>query len=313
MHPIQQKWIKIISIILMLVSMMLPLKLYAWSAAGHEIVDEIAYRLLKPEVRRQVISLSYLLNGDSVPYNFRTLGTWPDAIKQQGVTAFNAWHFINFPYSLDKQNHSTVTAPNAAWAFLQAQQVLQSDNAQPYLKAMFLAFFIHLAGDLHQPMHCINLFSKQFPQGDDGGNSFAIHYYGASNLHELWDDGLGTFRHLYQDRQLQSDRIDAFANRLMQLYPPQYFGDKIRQTDPWTWAHESYQLARDVAYQIQPGAKPTREYLEAGRTLVYQQLTLAGYRLAYLLNQLMVQPVRFNQRLSLKEQDNEKDPNYRRR
>ena len=301
MYPIQKKWIQIISITLMVASMMLPLKLYAWSTPGHEIVDEIAYQLLKPQVRKQVTMLSYILSRGPVPYNFRTLGTWPDDIKQESVTAFNAWHFINFPYDGEGRNQPTIVPPNAAWAFLQAQQVLQSDNAPPFLKAMFLAFFIHIAGDLHQPMHCISRLSKQFPKGDDGGNLFPIRYYRTTNLHELWDNGLGIFSQLYYDRQLQPNRVGAFANRLMQLYPPQHFGDKIRQTDPWTWARESYQLASTVAYQIQPGTHPSREYLEAGRTIVYARLTLAGYRLAYLLNQLMDKPMQFNQRLSLKE------------
>ena len=302
-----------LGICLLLLNLCIPNPVLAWGIAGHEVIGEIAYQLLKPTARRKVTTLSRILSREYIPYNFRTLGTWPDALKRSGVSAFNSWHYINLPYVVDGQRRPHLKTPNAVWAILQAQKVLKNPKTKPYTKAMFLAFFIHFAGDLHQPMHCINRISQKFPGGDRGGNLFPIQFRRTTNLHRLWENGLGVFSQLYQRKRLQPKRISQFAKHLMKQFPPQHFGDKIKQTDPWAWARESHAVAREIAYNIKPGSTPSREYLEAGRTIVYQQLTLAAYRLAYLLNQLLTQPVKFNQRLSGREHHHASYTHYRRR
>lgn len=50
---------------------------------------------------------------------------------------------------------------------------------------------------------------------------------------------------------------------------------------------ESYQIAVQVAYSgIQPGKKPSSQYLAIGEHTVLRQIALSGYRLAMLINEI---------------------------
>ena len=37
-----------------------------------------------------------------------------------------------------------------------------------------LRLFIHYVGDIHQPLHATSRYTSQYPEGDRGGNSFAL-------------------------------------------------------------------------------------------------------------------------------------------
>jgi hypothetical protein len=59
-------------------------------------------------------------------------------------------------------------------------------------KSLELRNLIHWIGDIHQPLHTVERYSEQTPDGDWGGNKFPIkHYPGKSkiwnNLHFIWD------------------------------------------------------------------------------------------------------------------------------
>lgn len=38
-------------------------------------------------------------------------------------------------------------------------------------KSQNMRFLMHLIGDIHQPLHVLNFFSKDFPNGDDSMNN----------------------------------------------------------------------------------------------------------------------------------------------
>lgn len=58
-------------------------------------------------------------------------------------------------------------------------------------KSFMLSFFIHVLGDIHQPLHSCSLFSDEFPNGDQGGNLFNITYKNMKELHAFYDSGAG--------------------------------------------------------------------------------------------------------------------------
>jgi len=55
--------------------------------------------------------------------------------------------------------------------------VLSLKNSKPYstfLKAWSVRLLTHIVGDMHQPLHNIELFSKAIPKGDAGGNDIKV-------------------------------------------------------------------------------------------------------------------------------------------
>jgi len=55
-------------------------------------------------------------------------------------------------------------------------------------KSQALRLLIHYYGDIHQPLHDANRYTKERPSGDRGGNDFVLKYHYSSNeLHAVWD------------------------------------------------------------------------------------------------------------------------------
>lgn len=78
-----------------------------------------------------------------------------------------------------------------------------------------LRLLIHYVGDIHQPLHAVSRYAKDFPTGDRGGNSFKITSKdGISNLHALWDSAV----YLYKDDLALVIHI-YLSNILYSLYP----------------------------------------------------------------------------------------------
>jgi len=56
-------------------------------------------------------------------------------------------------------------------------------------KSLALRLLIHYYGDIHQPLHCSDRYTKEYPKGDKGGNAFIVkNHYSAPELHAVWDN-----------------------------------------------------------------------------------------------------------------------------
>ncbi|MCD6055601.1 MAG: nuclease [Gammaproteobacteria bacterium] len=268
------------------------LPVYAWNLSGHAVVAQIAYDNLTSTAKAHLAKdLGVANTSAALSQALQRAAVWPDRIKEQNVTAFNNWHWIDLPYDIHQSSSyqakglQNLPSPNVVWAIEQAQHVLISPTASRELRHLFLRFLIHFTGDIHQPLHCISYFSANTPQGDGGGNLFPIQDKKAANLHALWDNGVGGLTPIsgtFKEEQF----VRSKAGKLQKEYPLSSFKQALKETDPGQWAEESYQLAIKQVYTTSPGKTPAPRYYQEGRALADRQLTLAGYRLAVLLNRL---------------------------
>jgi hypothetical protein len=262
---------------------------FSWGATGHLVINEIAYQHLTPTARTKVDQLVKTFAQTYPRFNnFLIDGDWPDYLRQTGVNAFNNWHYINQALSYDtKSDLPRYPNTNVVWAILQSEQVLSSQAAEPFSRAMFLMFLTHFVADAHQPLHCAVLYSKQFPQGDQGGNLYLIKNKFAPNLHSYWDQGADFYWQNRHSNKLSTDGIAQLANKIEQDYPESYFTARATDLDPTHWVHESFLLAKNFAYQTGYNQSLSKSYQKQAQQIVEQQTALAGYRLANLLNQLL--------------------------
>ncbi len=249
---------------------------FAWSDAGHRVVALIAYdQLSKPE-KNYVNALIHALD----PYypkmsTFDRAAIWADKIKQRDIHRYDSWHFINLPLAPANAQRFFLEPHNVVWAIEQSRAILKSTQASRLEQALSLRFLIHLIGDIHQPLHCIQRYSARFPDGDRGGNLYKIRVYPRGNLHAYWDGGLGRLVGLHSHRDLS-----RVAKKIEMTMPKENFILLLKESDPNSWARESYQIARDFVYSTPINSKPTKHYIQKGREVVAKQLALAGYRLA---------------------------------
>ena len=167
--------------------------------------------------------------------------------------------------------------PNAVTAIGMLRGGLASASASNDVKSYDLVWLENLVGDIHQPLRVTSRFTRDLPQGDQGGGRVALCRAPCGDtLRALWEDALGT-----------DDSAAAAIAAAKQLHAAP--ADAAGVTDETAWMNESFNLARTVVYTdpIGIGAGPftvTPAYKAKARKVAEERVALAGARLAKLIN-----------------------------
>lgn len=305
------------AVVLTLLILVMPAQ--AWNGKGHMTVAYIAYKNLDPAVQQKVDALlerhpdfaklrQFAGNPNSENYHliiFLTAATWPDLIRNDdrfydetdsdstptklldgypSMKKFTRWHYIDLPFT---QDGSQVTQPSPVNAFRllrAARWAVNNPRVRVSYQAYFLSWLLHVAGDVHQPLHCTSRFTQELsppinPDGDRGGNEFKIQpfpvfeaNFNADSLHSFWDNVLGTRRDV--------QTISTLGGQIMAEYPK----PATVSTDEQGWIKESFGFRNNV-YSIQPATAVPATYVSHAQKLARQRVAIAGYRLAAVLNQ----------------------------
>ena len=214
---------------------------------GHMVVAQIAYNHLDPSVKAKcdaLIAVPLTYGGNSTS-NFVTAACWADDYKSQLGTGI--WHYINLPFSLDgtSTNNLAPSAFDVVQAINLSIATLLNSGAAQTEQAPSLRYLIHFVGDIQQPLHCADAFFASEPNGDEGGNAFAIQ--GSwSNLHSLWDAGGGYLTDSVS-RPLNSSAKTTLSNKVAAIeadYP--YTPNAGTIPNPMDWAQEGLGIAETV-------------------------------------------------------------------
>jgi hypothetical protein len=150
-----------------------------------------------------------------------------------------------------------------------------------------LRLLIHYLGDIHQPLHCEQLYDAENPNGDLGGNTFTIpSQMGSKNLHAVWDHMM-LVEHVTIKRPIPEDYWPEFVSDCAVILEA---GSSAVQ-DPSTyenlsvaeWAKESYDIAITSYDGLTENEYIPDWYLDANLPVTQQRVTQAGYRLAYVI------------------------------
>jgi hypothetical protein len=271
--------------------------LQAWNYATHKVIGYVAYQRLTPAVRARVDSIirrhpDYARWIKDAPPERRAMeafmqaAVWADTIRGDerfwdpgssrrphptpllpgfpDMEMHGNWHYRDLPVSLPGAPAPPPEVPNALTQMLSMVNSLD----QPYN----LVWFLHLVGDSHQPLHTVSRFQTQGDDGDRGGNEYTLDHP-SRNLHAYWDHVV--------TRELEIAALQKLGIELMRTEPD---AAAVAVLEFESWFREGYDLAVNVVYKVE-GGKITPEYdkraVRAGR----QRVTLAGYRLAAILNE----------------------------
>lgn len=263
----------------------------AWNENGHMLVAKIAYEKLKPEARAKVDRLLGYLHQEYADINtFSQAAVWADKLRGQQLDVYTHWHYIDQPLVKDggNPNANTIDSDNAMWAIEKIRSFIVNEKANPYERARFLAFLIHIVGDIHQPLHTVSLVTPKFPKGDRGGNDYIVTYKNKrSNVHKVWDEGVGAFdRHYTEADDSTTGELGTQAAMISAQYPAAFFADRLKAVNVEQWLKEGMQVANTYVYSTPENQPVSAEYVHKGSAVAQQQVALAGYRLAEMLNQL---------------------------
>ena len=232
---------------------------FAWSATGHGIVGDIAYKHLSPLAQSRV---NYFLKGRSV----HQACTWMDSIKSiRAYSYLTPRHYLN----LDKGfTYDTSTTNDVVFELKRViGQLSHKSTLSDSLITQYVLEIFHLIGDIHQPLHCGY-------GSDNGGNSVNLTFLGQSTqLHSVWDYSL-----------IQSGRVSVASVIAANQFSPTEI-QEIQQINVLDWMNESVQLV-DSCYYPENNNVLDSNYLNTRLPIVQRRLYQAGLRLAAVLEAL---------------------------
>lgn len=310
---------------------------FAWNAAGHMTVAKLAWDQLDAKDRQTLSALlkehphweKFFLAAGSVKdvpdadYQFALASTWPDWLRgfakandAEGKKIYlfhkGPRHYINWPFihPADVETFKGKTLPidpkdDIIRGLNTVMEELKDTKTHTdKYRAVSLCWLLHLAGDVHQPLHNVALYAEEIPTGDQGGNLFWVKADGVpTRLHGYWDDLFGVED--YDAHMKAYDRAVVAAARLSRAdFDKSKFVKELKVTDFEAWSKEGFKLAVDVGYRNGklPGRIILREhetdaekakapplpddYRAAAMATANSQAALAAHRLAELLRQV---------------------------
>jgi hypothetical protein len=165
--------------------------------------------------------------------------------------------------------------------------------------AIALTWLFHLVGDIQQPLHAVQLFTVEYPNGDRGGNQICVRMRQGGqpmDLHRFWDGVITSSSNLTRLRN------EATALRNRREFQRSQLTELV-STDFESWAKESFEIATKIAYRnggrigiprvgnmdcTMVAAAPVLPvgYVVNARRIADRRMILAGYRLADLLKRV---------------------------
>ncbi|HBH35610.1 MAG TPA: hypothetical protein DDW45_04275 [Gammaproteobacteria bacterium] len=310
----------------------------AWDHPSHMMTAAIAFMEIeqtKPELIEK-IDLLFMAHPDAGPFwvaagdakgkerakrMFIEGARWADDAKG-GVYDRPTWHTARWPIvAKDAPPEARAAAEarkdrpagQAIEALVMNYAMLSSSETNHAERASALGWLLHLIGDIHQPLHVSDKYSKEFPAGNAAGTQEYVMdpvNKKPMPLHLLWDSNI------YRSTEL--DAVEKNARELMKKHPRSSYPELKDLEGPGDfekWARESYDVAVDFAYgygietvsdpekdldpdkavkkmvaYIVHGTPPLEEapevpaeYWEKLQQVAQRRIALAGYRIADLV------------------------------
>ncbi len=236
---------------------------FGWGQTGHRVVGQLAEWHLSRRAMKQVDAILG-------PTSLAVASTWMDEIRSDATYDYtNTWHWVTVPTGQTYDPEIQEPAGDAYEAVQRLIAGLKSDTLSVRQEREHLMLLVHLVGDLHQPLHVGN-------GTDRGGNDVKVLWQGdSSNLHRVWDTDM------INSKQLSYTELATYLN----LRADDTFVRQQQAVPLSQWLDEAVQL-REAVYDIPEDGRLGYRYAYLNFATVEQQLTLAGVRLAGILNDI---------------------------
>jgi hypothetical protein len=277
----------------------------AWDATGHEVAARIAWEAMKPQTRARAVALLRAAPPDADLASpladrqlFERAATWPDIVRDEAFPArrekyhHGSWHYINFfweprPGGAPKDRPDLrPDAENAVERLHHFERSLADTRRDPAQRAIDLAWVLHIAADIHQPLHTCARVTPETPEGDHGGNLFLLE--GDETLHWYWDQAISRAAEQRPGKQ-PKDYIGWIAHDLEARHPWLSLRKSLLPGRYEDWVKKGYETCKSVVYpaSLRPGEMPSASYSGLTARIAEPAVALAGYRLAAMLDRAL--------------------------
>jgi hypothetical protein len=291
----------------------------AWDDSGHKLTAYIAWQQMTPETRAEVIRIlraapedaqlstfymSYGAQSEATRKRdfFMTISSWPDIIKDRAFKTrydkynHSNWHYSDTFWTIKDGKLEILAAPDDGGKALEKvidfDRTMRDAGRSDAEKAIAIAWFLHVAGDLHQPLHTSARVTDTEPKGDQGGNLFLLTPKDTprdkqDNLHRFWDSIFNRAIPIKNDA-CDSTYLEPIARSIMKKYPQAKLQARIEPGQFESWTKESFALATSDVFSadLERFKTPPAAYKKKALRISEEQIALAGYRIADTFNSI---------------------------
>jgi len=272
--------------------------IWAWGDLGHSAVGDIAERNLTPKGK---VFVQSILGVEPLA----VAATWPDHVRSDvRFNPFSNYHFLEINKdSFEQMKDEDRQLQDSHTIVEHAEEVLLGTKLNKNQKMIFLKYFIHIVGDVHQPLHLGNI-------GDKGANLCDVRVGESKmNLHSVWDSKIIDL--MFAE---DSKKKEVYYPQLTAIILAEFKEPPTIKGTPLQWYDETRKLLPSVYPDKQPTLPANRTYcklvdpdthkttngkydektlptldeayIASAKSIIKKQIWLGGYRLAYLLNQM---------------------------
>lgn len=307
------------TVLMAVLSVVFALPAMAWDDVGHKITGYIAWQRMSPAARERVIkilraapedshlSAYYQLYGvrpdaDKQLDYFMLVPTWADIVRDRAFPVRyekyhkGEWHYTSV-FWRDSGGKAELMADKKADGqaiekLAEFEKVLRDPVVSDKDKAIALAWFLHIGGDIHQPLHSSSRVTDREPDGDRGGNTFLISPEGTprenqQNLHWFWDSIVP--RNIPYDFGLcEGCYVKHIAEAFISRYSFDAEKGGLALSNYVSWKDESLRLAQGEVFRsdLKRFEAPSDAYRRNALGVSERRLTIAGYRMGETLNEI---------------------------
>lgn len=294
----------------------LPAVGFSWSSPEHQAIATAAMNMVPPATQAKIKAILKTESPEKA-------ATWLDDVREGKIKASqfdtdftgNAnWHFVDFPIGSTAYSFSNkIASPNDVVQALESAITVLEGKPSKMSKIEALRVVFHLAGDIHQPLHCgcgfyeisdpnhpVLLKAKEIKPtsvSDRGGNQ--LYYTKSEELHAMWDSTLpnlvGKGAALVSIISVPNFQSQFTTSGDYHHWPEKWAGDSMKQCTA-AYAGIQFQSAAYVPDPRHPGktmlkiminlpgGTPQYKANQKGRTKT--QLTKSAVHLAQLLSSI---------------------------
>ncbi len=198
--------------------------IYPWAKTGHRITAEIAQRHLTPKAAAAIKQLL-------PPGKLARMSNWADLMRSNpNFRCAGPLHYVSMTSKQAYLEGSPNTRGDLISALIELEEILRNEKADLALRQTALRYYVHLVGDIHQPLH-VGL------KCDRGGNRVKVYYHGKMRkLHVVWD---------YELIESQKLSYTEFATMLLEHAGHDQLAE-YRNSNYFDWAAEATKLRPGV-------------------------------------------------------------------
>jgi hypothetical protein len=291
---------------------------FAWDETGHKLSAYIAWQTMSQTARDQAIKILLAAPEDSdlsVTYSafssrskaardlelFMYAAGWPDVVRNRDFEVrykkyhHSNWHYADIFWKENGEILKDFPEPSgvALAKLTELEKMLQDPTAADSDKAVALAWFLHVAADLHNPLHNASRVTDTEPKGDQGGNLFYLEPEkpkGESrlNLHWFWDS-IFTKMIPRQNDAWDDQYVGMIGGLVTTKYPLSEFGRSLGLSNYQEWNTEAFTLLPEFVYGsgLTRDERPSADYARHTLELSEKQIALAGYRIGETFNKAL--------------------------